>query len=74
MKDTQTEVKKTEIKIDDDTYIYEDMSKDQQLMVNHLADLEQKIGSCQFNLDQLTVGKNAFLGMLKTSLSDTVKV
>jgi hypothetical protein len=30
--------------------------------------LDRKIGSSQFNLDQLNVGKNAFIQLLKQSL------
>ena len=45
------------------------MTKEQQLMVNHIADLDRKIGSTQFNLDQLAVGKDAFIKMLKEALT-----
>ena len=38
-------------------------------MVNHVADLERKIASSRFNLDQLLVGKDAFVNMLKNSLN-----
>lgn len=60
--------KKTPIVIDGVEYTYEDMTQEQQLIVNHLADLERKIGSAQFNLDQLNVGKSAFLSMLTQSI------
>ena len=36
-------------------------------MVNHIADLDRKIGSTQFNLDQLKVGRDAFVNMLTQS-------
>jgi len=45
------------------------MTQEQQMLVNHLVDLDRKISSSQFNLDQLTVGKNAFVNMLKESLA-----
>jgi restriction endonuclease S subunit len=45
------------------------MTPEQQAMVNHLIDLDRKIGSSQFNLDQLNVGKQAFLTMLRESLA-----
>jgi hypothetical protein len=61
--------KKTPITIDDVEYIFEDMNKEQQMLVNHVADLDRKIGSAQFNLDQLAVGKDAFIKMLKESLT-----
>jgi len=60
---------KTPIMIDDVEYQYEDMNAEQQMMVNHIADLERKLASAQFNLDQLRVGKDAFVGMLKQSLA-----
>ena len=62
------ETKKTPIVIDDVEYQLEDMSKEQQMLVNHVMDLERKIASSQFNLDQLNVGKQAFISMLKQSL------
>ena len=37
-------------------------------MINHIGDLDRKISSTQFNLDQLQVGKKAFVDMLTTSL------
>ena len=62
------ETKKTPIVIDDKEYTFEDMTEQQQVLVNHIADLDRKIGSSQFNLDQLNVGKNAFIQLLKQSL------
>ena len=62
------EKKTTPITIDDVEYVFEDMKVEQQTMVNHIADLDRKIGSTQFNLDQLVVGKQAFIDMLKKSL------
>jgi hypothetical protein len=61
-------IKKNQVTIDDVEYAFEDMKPEQQTMVNHLIDLDRKIGSSQFNLDQLNVGKQAFLTMLRDSL------
>jgi hypothetical protein len=61
-------IKKNQVTIDDVEYLFEDMTPEQQAMVNHLIDLDRKIGSSQFNLDQLNVGKQAFLTMLRESL------
>jgi hypothetical protein len=63
------ETKKTPIIIDDVEYFYEDLTQQEQTIVNHIADLDRKINSAQFNLDQLNVGKNAFIAMLKESLN-----
>lgn len=59
---------KTPIIIDDVEYQYEDMSPEQQTMINHIADLDRKLSSAQFNVDQLEVGKQAFVNMLTESL------
>ena len=60
---------KTPITIDDVEYEYSEMTAEQQMLVNHLVDLDRKINSSKFNLDQLQIGRNAFMGMLKDSLS-----
>lgn len=60
--------KKNPVTIDGVEYQYEDLTQEQQMMVNHLLDLDRKISSSQFNLDQLSVGKQAFMNMLKASL------
>ena len=62
------EKKTTPITINDVEYQLEDLTEQQQAMVNHCADLDRKIRSTQFNLDQLTVGKDAFISMLTGSL------
>jgi hypothetical protein len=66
-------IKKNQVTIDDVEYAFEDMTPEQQAMVNHLVDLDRKIGSSQFNLDQLNVGKQAFLSMLRESLSKVMQ-
>ena len=60
--------KTTPITVNDVEYVFEDMEPEQQAMVNHCADLDRKIKSTQFNLDQLSVGKEAFINMLSNSL------
>ena len=59
---------KTPVVIDEKEYKYEDLTEQQQLLINHVADLDRKIGSARFNLDQLQVGRDAFMGMLKKEL------
>ena len=63
------EDKKTPIVLDGIEYFFEDMTDAQKLMVNHIADLDRKIASSQFNLDQLLVGKDAFILRLKNDLN-----
>ena len=64
------EKKTTPIVIDDVEYTFEDMTQEQQALVNHVADLDRKINSTKFNLDQLNVGRGAFINMLKASLEE----
>jgi len=62
--------KKTPITVNDKEYFVEEMTEQQQTMVNHIADLERKMGSAQFNMDQLSVGREAFANMLAQSLQE----
>jgi len=63
----------TPITIDDVEYTLEDMTDEQQAMVRHIADLDRKIGSAQFSVTQMSVGKDAFVNMLKASLAGEAK-
>lgn len=63
------ENKKTPVIVDNVTYYFEDMGIESQTYVNHLTDLDRKINNAKFNLDQLNVGKQAFVNLLKTSLN-----
>tara|TARA_R110000796_G_scaffold40300_1_gene99770 strand:+ start:360 stop:584 length:225 start_codon:yes stop_codon:yes gene_type:complete len=56
--------KATLITINSIEYVLEDLTSEQQLMINHVSDLNRKIESTKFNLDQLSVGRDAFLNML----------
>ena len=60
--------KKTPITINDKEYTEDQLTDQQKVIINHIADLDRKIRSTQFNLDQLTVGKDAFVNMLTASL------
>ena len=64
------DVNKTPIVIDGTEYTYEDLSQEQQVLVNHIHDLDRKINSTTFNLDQLRVGKQAFFDRLKYTLNE----
>ena len=63
------EKKTTPVVIDNVEYAFEDMTTEQQTLLNHVADLDRKIKSTQFNLDQLNVGRNAFMNALTSALS-----
>jgi len=56
------------IKINNKEYTEDQLNDQQKVMVNHVLDLDRKIGSTQFNLEQLQVGKQAFTEMLTKTL------
>lgn len=64
---------KTPVVIDGIEYQYEDLTPEQQTLVNHVADLDRKLASARFNVDQLQVGRNAFMGMLTEALKSADK-
>jgi len=62
-----TEDKKV-ITIDEIEYTEDQLSDEAKVCINHIGSLDQKIGSTQFNLTQLQVGRQAFMDMLKAAL------
>lgn len=65
-----TEKKPNVITINDKEYTEEQLTEDQKVMINHITDLDRKVGSTQFNLDQLQVGRKAFMSLLEASLEE----
>ena len=59
---------KTPITVNDTEYVKEDMSGEQQLLLDHVQDLDRKLRTTQFNVDQLTVGRQKFIELLAASL------
>ena len=47
-----------------------DLSQEQIMYVNHVSDLDRKMESSRFNLDQLQGGRNHFMNLLEASLED----
>ncbi len=60
--------KEQTITIDDVEYKVDDLTQEQVTILNHINDLDRKLSSAQFNLDQLNVGRGAFMNMLTESL------
>ena len=63
------EKKTNTITINGTEYDYESLNDTQKNFLDHVVDLERKIRSSQFNIDQLKIGREAFLNMLTNSLS-----
>jgi hypothetical protein len=63
------EDKKT-ITIDDVEYTEDQLTDAAKACINHINSLDQKIGSAKFNLEQLQVGRDAFVQLLKAELPE----
>ena len=62
------------LNLDDKEYVIEDMTDEQKMMVNHINDIQNKQASNSFIADQLRVGHDAFVSMLKQSLESKEEV
>ena len=59
---------KSTITLDGKEYNVEDLNDQQKLMVEHIVDLDRKLKSMQFNVDQIQIGREAFITMLKKTM------
>ena len=64
---TETENKQTVV-ISGEEHNVADLSQDQVVLLNHVADLENKIRQISFNLEQAHGGRNYFMGLLTASM------
>ena len=62
--------KKTPVVINNKEYFAEDLTDQQKSMLNHIQDLDRKLKNAKFNVDQLSVGREAFISMLSKSLEN----
>ena len=68
-----TEKKTNVITVNDKEYNIDEMTDNQKVLLNHVNDLDRKIGSTQFNLDQLVIGREAFVERLVNDLENETK-
>ena len=61
------------LNLDGKEFEIENMEDSEKQMINHIADLDRKINSSRFNLQQLEFGKQAFVNSLKDSLNKEEK-
>ena len=61
------------ITVNDVEYNLDDFTQEQTALLNHINDLDRKLGNAQFNLDQLMVGREAFVARLADSLENPVE-
>ena len=62
--------KEQTVTINGKDYKESDFTVEQVAMINHVSDLDRKINSSQFNLEQLQFGKEAFMNALTKSLEE----
>ncbi len=65
---------KTPTTVNDIEYNVEDMTETQKAYLNHVQDLDRKLGNAQFNLDQLSIGRQKFVELLAESLENPEEV
>ena len=65
-----TEKNITNITINGTEYTQDQLTDAQKAIISHIGDLERKINAKKFSLEQLQVGKEAFLTMLTKSLEE----
>ena len=61
------------ITINDVEYTEDQLNDEQKALINHVADLDRKISSTEFNLNQLKVGREAFMDLLTKALGSVKK-
>ena len=57
------------VNLDGKDYDIDSMTNEQKVMVNHIADLNRKIDTSTFNLQQLRFGRQAFVDALSEDLN-----
>ncbi len=65
----ETENKQTVV-ISGEEHNVEDLSQEQVVLLNHVADLENKIRQISFNLEQTHGGRNHFMSLLTASFEE----
>lgn len=64
-----TEKKTNVITINDIEYNVDEFTDVQRALLAHVQDLDRKMGNARFQLDQLTVGREAFITQLYNQLN-----
>ena len=61
------------ITINEKEYNVDDFTDEQKIMLNHINDLGRKLDNARFNLDQLSIGREAFILRLSNSLQEAAE-
>jgi hypothetical protein len=58
------------LNFDGNEYVIEEMSDESKQILNHINDMQNKLNTNAFMKEQLEVGKEAFISMLRESLKE----
>ena len=58
------------LNFEDNEYVIEEMSDESKQILNHINDMQNKLNTNAFMKEQLEVGKEAFISMLRESLKE----
>ena len=58
------------LNFDGNEYVIEEMSDESKQILNHINDMQNKLNTNAFVKQQLEVGKEAFISMLRESLKE----
>ncbi|MDA8817023.1 hypothetical protein N9N32_00165 [Alphaproteobacteria bacterium] len=59
------------IEINGTSYTEDQLTEKQALLIKHIQNLDSKVNTAQFEMDQLTVSRKAFMDMLVVDLEST---
>ena len=65
-----TEKKTNVITVNEKEYDVDAMTDEQKILLNHVQDLDRKIGNTQFNMDRLMMGREAIAQRLVDALEN----
>ena len=57
------------IEINGTSYTEDQLTEKQTLLIQHIQDLDSKVNTAQFEMDQLTVSRKAFMDLLIEDLA-----
>jgi|SaaInl6LU_22_DNA_1037377.scaffolds.fasta_scaffold06805_9 hypothetical protein len=61
------------IEINGTSYTEDQLTEKQALLIKHVQNLDSKVNTAQFELDQLTVSRKAFMDMLAADLESSAE-
>ena len=64
------EKEKPMLNFDGKEYVIEEMSDESKQILNHINDMQNKLNTNAFMKEQLEVGKESFISMLRESLKE----